>query len=80
MIMYLHYENHVSYSRIEKYFKDIYNIDISEGLIDSVIKSSSEVLLEKSNEIREKIKSSQIVCSDETSARVNGKTWWQYFG
>ena len=78
MIMYLHYENHVSYSRIEKYFKDIYNLDISEGLIDSVIKSSAEVLLEKSNEIKEQIRSSNIVCSDETSARVKGKNWWQW--
>jgi len=78
MIMYLHYENYVSYERIKKYFKDIYNIDISEGLIDSVIKSSAEVLLEKSNEIREQIKSSEIVCSDETSARVKGKTCWQW--
>lgn len=78
MIMYLHYENYVSYSRIVKYFKDIYNLEISEGLIDSVIKSCSDILSKQSNEIKDLIKSSKIVCSDETSARVNGKTWWQW--
>ena len=78
MIMYLHYENYVSFSRIEKYFKDIYDIEISQGLIDGVIKSSESVLLEKSNEIKLSIQNSDLVCSDETSARVKGKTYWQW--
>lgn len=78
MIMYLHYENYVSFSRIEKYFKDIYDIEISQGLIDSVIKSSESVLLERTNEIKLSIQNSDLVCSDETSARVKGKTYWQW--
>lgn len=78
IIMYLHYENYVSYERIKKYFKDIYEIEISEGLIDSVIKSSSSILKEKADEIKKEIQNSTLVCSDETSARVKGKTWWQW--
>lgn len=78
MIMYLHYENYVSFSRIEKYFKDIYGLSISQGLIDTVIKSSNSALLEKANEIKKSIQESDLVCSDETSARVKGKTYWQW--
>ena len=78
MIMYLHYENYISYERIVKYFKDIYGLEISEGLVSSVIKSSSLVLSEKSNEIKKEIQNSDLVCSDETSARVKGKTYWQW--
>lgn len=47
IIMYLHYENYVSYERIKKYFKDIYEIEISEGLIDSVIKSRLSIKMQK---------------------------------
>ena len=78
MIMYLHYENYVSFARIEKYFKDIYGLSISQGLIDTVIKSSNPVLLEKVKEIKKSIQDSDLVCSDETSARVKGKTYWQW--
>lgn len=78
MILYLHYENYVSFVRIEKYFKDIYNIEISQGLIDTVIKSSNPTLLEKVKEIKKSIQNSDLVCSDETSARVKGKTYWQW--
>ena len=78
MIMYLHYENYVSFARIEKYFKDIYGLSISQGLIDSVIKSSNPALLEKVKEIKKSIQESDLVCSDETSARVKGKTYWQW--
>lgn len=78
MIMYLHYENYVSYERIVKYFKDIYGLEISEGLVDSVIKSSISVLSKKAEEIKEGIRNSDLVCSDETSARVKGKTYWQW--
>jgi transposase len=78
MIMYLHYENYVSFKRIEKYFKEIYGIEISQGLIDNVIKSSNPELIEKVKEIKKSIQSSELVCSDETSARVKGKTYWQW--
>lgn len=78
MIMYLHYENYVSFARIEKYFKDIYSLSISQGLIDSVIKSSNPILLEKVKEIKKSIQNSDLVCSDETSARVKGKNYWQW--
>lgn len=78
MIMYLHYENYLSFSRIEKYFKDIYGLSISQGLIDTVIKSSNSLLLEKVEAIKRSIQESDLVCSDETSARVKGKTYWQW--
>lgn len=78
MIMYLHYENYLSFSRIEKYFKDIYGLSISQGLIDKVIKSSNPLLLEKVEYIKKEIQKSDLVCSDETSARVKGKTYWQW--
>lgn len=77
-ILYLHYDNYLSYERIVKYFKDIYGIEISEGLIDNVIKSIKDIIKEKAEEIRDKISNSELICSDETSVRVKGKTNWQW--
>jgi transposase len=37
-----------------------------------------EPLLAAAAAIRETVMASDVVCSDETSARVTGRTWWEW--
>lgn len=78
LISYLHYENYVSFERLSKYFSDVHQVNLSEGLISSILKNALECFGSLAQSIQAELVKSQVVCSDETSARVKGKTYWQW--
>ena len=51
---------------------------ISEGAISNMLARAREPLLAAAATIRATVTASRVVCSDETSARVTGKTWWEW--
>lgn len=75
---YLRYNHAISYNRLASIFKEIYNLDISEGGLANLFKRVNERLEPQVEEILSRLRSSRIVCSDETSARVNGKNQWEW--
>jgi transposase len=48
------------------------------GAISNILARVREPLLAAALSIRETVTASEVVCSDETSARVVGKTWWEW--
>jgi transposase len=78
ILFYLHYEQYVSYERMTKFMKEVFSIDISEGSIANIFKSKVSSFKEEAKRILKELINSQVVCSDETSARVNGKTYWEW--
>ena len=59
-------------------FKEIYSLDISEGGLANLFKQVKNRLDPKVEEILSRLRGSRLVCSDETSARVNGKNEWEW--
>ena len=53
---------------------DIFEVDIPEGGIANLLKSVKQQLTPEVDGILAQLRTSSWVCSDETSARVNGKT------
>ena len=51
---------------------------ISEGALANLFKRVKPRFDEQSTAIKQRVLDSPIVCSDETSARVEGRNWWEW--
>ena len=74
----LRYGHGISYRRMAQMLGDIFELDISEGGIANVLKSVKQQLTPAVDGILAKLRAASWVCSDETSARVNGKNQWEW--
>jgi transposase len=78
LIGYLNVAHNISYDRLSQIFEDILGLKISKGSIDNKLNELAEDLNPEYQNILEKIKSSDIIGSDETVVRINGEnkyTW-----
>jgi transposase len=74
----MRYSHGISYNRMQKMLKEIFSLEISEGAIANLFTRVKGQLTAELDGILELIRSSRMVCSDETSARVNGKNQWEW--
>ena len=78
LVVYLHYAHAIGMERLATLMNEIFSLSISEGAISNMLARAREPLLTAVETIRETVLASPVVCSDETSARVSGKTWWEW--
>ena len=64
LLGYFHERHHVSYERLVELCRDVFGLPISEGGIDKALGAA--------------VRASPVIGSDETGARVAGKTAWQW--
>ena len=76
LVSYLSVYQYLPFRRLKELFKHIFNLDISEGTIDNILRRMSEKALPVYARIKETISQSSQVGSDETSVKVKGKKWW----
>ena len=70
---YMNVHMHVPRGKIVQFFEDILGFKISEGTVNNKISELTTDLEPKYNNILEKLRNSDIIGSDETAARINGK-------
>ena len=78
LVVYLHYAHAIGMERLATLMNEIFSLSISEGAISNMLARAREPLLTAVETIRETVLASPMVCSDETSARVSGKNWWEW--
>lgn len=78
LVVYLHYAHAIGLERLATLMGDIFGLAISEGAISNMLARAREPRLAATATIRATVIASPVVCSDETSARVSGKTWWEW--
>ena len=78
LVVYLHYAHAIGMERLATLMNEIFSLSISEGAISNMLARAREPLLTAVETIRETVLASPLVCSDETSARVSGKNWWEW--
>ena len=78
LVVYLHYAHAIGMERLATVMDEIFALSISEGAISNMLARAREPLLAAAAAIRETVLASPVVCSDETSARVSGKNWWEW--
>lgn len=77
-VIYLHYAHAIGLERLSALMAEMFALSISEGAISNMLARARKPLLAAAAAIRETVTASEVVCSDETSARVSGKTWWEW--
>jgi transposase len=78
MVVYLHYTHAIGMERLALLMDELFSLSISEGAISNILARARAPLLAATATIQAVVLASPVVCSDETSARVKGKNWWEW--
>src|SRR5215210_3740625 len=78
LVSYFHERHHISYERLVEVCRDVFGLAISQGGVENALRRLVERARPTYAAIREAVRGSPIINSDETSARVAGRTWWQW--
>jgi transposase len=78
LIIHLHITQAVSFERLARLMGEVFGLSISEGAIANILARAQKPLVAAAETIAAAVRASPVVGSDETSARVRGKTWWQW--
>ena len=78
LIIHLHVTQAVSFERLSRLMAEVFGLSISEGAIANILARAEPPLAAAAEAIAAAVRTSPVVGSDETSARVRGKAWWQW--
>ena len=78
LVTYLHGCQMIGYARLAEMLEGLFGLKISEGAIANMLARAAEPFAECAQTIHETVRNSPVIASDETSARVKGKTHWQW--
>ena len=74
----MRYSHGISYNRMQQMMSEVFGLEISEGAIASLLMRVQGQLENEVENILKGVRSARLICSDETSARVNGKNEWEW--
>jgi transposase len=78
MVVYLHYAHAIGLERLRALLGEVFGLSISEGALCNILARAGAPLGAASATIAADLREARVVCSDETSARVEGRTWWEW--
>jgi len=78
LLTYLRYSHAISYQRLRQLMANLYGLSISEGAIANLLQRVQTQLETPVARIVDRLRQARLVGSDETGARVNGKTQWEW--
>lgn len=78
VVSYLSTVHYLSYNRIVLALKNLYNITISQGSVDKIIKRASKLSQNEIENITKQLSLSGVVGIDETGCKVNTQKYWHW--
>jgi transposase len=78
LVSYLHERHHVGYERLVELCRDVFGLTISQGGIENVLRRLVERARPTYAALGQTVRGSPVINSDETGARVAGRTRWQW--
>src|SRR5487761_1884684 len=78
LIIHLHVTQAIGFQRLARLMAEVFGVVISDGAIANILARAQAPLVAATVPIAAAVRASPVVGSDETSARVGGKTWWQW--
>ena len=78
LVVHLHVTQAVSFERLVRLLSEVFGVAISEGAVANILARAEPALSREAERIAETVRRSPVIASDETSARVCGRTWWQW--
>ncbi len=77
LIIHLHVTSAIGFERLVCLLSEVFGLTLSEGAAADILARAEAPRLAAAAPIAAAVRASPVVDSDETSARVRGKTWWQ---
>ncbi|WP_081849098.1 IS66 family transposase [Acidiphilium angustum] len=78
LAIYLRVIHAVSYRRLSRLFTELFALAISEGALDAAFRRAKPGFDADVGAILARLRRARVVCSDETSVRINGRTHWNW--
>ena len=78
LILHLHVTQAIGFERLVCLLDEVFGIRISEGAIANILARAGTPLTAAAETTAAEVRRSKVIASDETSARVEGKNWWQW--
>jgi transposase len=78
LAIYLRVTHAISYRRLTQLFMHLYALAISEGALDAMLQRAKPCFDNEVAAILARLRRSRIVCSDETTVRIDGQTHWNW--
>jgi transposase len=78
LALYLRFTHAISYRRLSRLLLELFGLAISEGALDAAFQRAKPCLDAEVGAILARLRRARVVCSDETSVRVDGRTCWNW--
>jgi transposase len=78
LIIHLHVTQAIGLQRLVRLMAEVFGVTLSEGAVVNILARAQAPLVAAAEPLAQAVRASAVVGSDETSARVGGKTWWQW--
>jgi transposase len=78
LLAYLHHGHHLSHERLVAVCGSVFGLRISEGGIAAALARLADRARPAAAAIRERVRASPTLNSDETGVRVDGRNWWHW--
>ena len=78
LALYLRFTHAISYQRLSRMMLELFGLAISEGALDGAFQRAKPRLDAEVGAILSRLRRARVVCSDETSVRVDGRTCWNW--
>ena len=78
LALYLRFTHAISYQRLSRMMLELFGLAISEGALDAAFRRAKPRMDAEVSAILARLRRARVVCSDETSVRVDGQTRWNW--
>ena len=78
MVSYLSVSQYMAHKRIVSLLSDLFNVNIAEGTVNSLLKKASKLSSSEIQKITTALESASIVGIDETGCKVNASKHWHW--
>lgn len=77
-VVYYKQTQHLSYERIAETLWERYGLRLSEGALAAILQRAGDQAQPLAETIKAQVITGEVIRSDETSARVQGRNWWHW--
>jgi len=78
LAMYLRFVHAISYQRLSRLLLELFGLAISEGALDAAFRRGKLHFDADVAAILIRLRRARVICSDETSVRIDGRTCWNW--
>lgn len=78
LVIHLHTTHAMGYARLSGLMAEVFGLVISEGAIANILARTQAPFLAQATVITEQVRRAEVIGCDETTARVAGRTHWEW--